>query len=84
MTMATVAKTSGKWTLDDVERLGKFMRAEGISLVALPGLKMMRHPQEAYYGAVGKETEKIGATKQPTDEQLLFNPMHGLMGESDG
>ena len=79
--------TGGKWTLEDVERLGTFMAKTGISLVALPGLKMMRHPQEAFYGAVGKTTaaaQQVTGGKQPTDEEILFNPTAGLEGLSHG
>ena len=66
-----------------MERLGRFMRQEGISLISLPGLKLMRHPQEGFYQALGKEADKMGAGgrgKEPTDEELLFNPMAGLSG----
>ena len=70
--------TRTEWTIDDVERLGKFMATSGITLVELPGLKLMRHPQESFYGAIGKEAEKVKGAAEPTDEEILMNPMAGL------
>ena len=80
--MTTGTAKASKWSVEDVERLGRFMRAEGISLISLPGLKVMRHPQEAFNEALAKESAKVSNLrgKEPTDEELLFNPMAGLSG----
>lgn len=87
MTVAPTTKT--KWTLDEVERLGAFMAKHGISLIALPGLKLMRHPQEHAAQATGQAIAEavIAASsgkRQPTDEELLFNPLAGLSSEVEG
>lgn len=82
-----------KWTLDDVERLGRFMAREGISAVVLPGLRIVRHPQESLAqtmraGATASAGEAAPSDKPrdytPSDDELLMNPLAGLEGTLHG
>ncbi len=75
---SSIQRGTGKWTLDDVRELGTFMAEKGLTVIELAGLKLVRHPQVGLYDSLGSKAQEFASIRQPTDEELLENPMAGL------
>lgn len=74
-------------TFGGLERLFKLMGENRISGVEIGELKVTRDPKAEYYGALGKQAAAIAqpaGAKEPTDEELLLNPMAGLEDLENG
>lgn len=72
-------------SVEAIERLGRFMKAEGITVIDIPGtIRICRHPNESLADATAKQATALDAlSKTPggktvSDDQLLMNPMAGL------
>lgn len=69
-----------KANIDLIERLGRFVREEGLTMISVGGITIQRDPKETYYGALGKAAAKVEAAPKASDEEILMNPMAGLEG----
>lgn len=72
-------------SVEAIEHLGKFMKAEGITVIDIPGtIRICRHPNESLADATGKQAAAIEAMsktpggKKLSDDELLMDPMAGL------
>ena len=72
--------TQHKAMVEIAKDLGRFLKAEGLTAIEIPGIKVSRSPQETLFGNANKTLGgDAGPGKpQPTDEELLFDPMAGL------
>lgn len=66
--------------IEKIERIGRFMKETGLTVVEVEGLKLVRSPQETYYGALGKQAAEVAATPKATDDDILMNPFAGMDG----
>lgn len=69
-----------KANIDMIERLGRFVREEGLTMISIGDICIQRDPKETYYGALGKAAAKVEAAPTVSDEEILMNPMAGLDG----
>lgn len=67
------------WSLGDVERLVDIMTTRGVNLVEMPGLKVIRSPQERFHDQLGKRAAEIEKNeKGVTDADILMDPFAGM------
>ena len=69
--------------IEAVERIADVMGKHKLTEFEYNGLKLKRSESAPYYEALGQRAAEVAAKPQPTDEELLLDPMAGLTPEKE-